>query len=327
MINELTKETLQRIKNNAPNNRILTVGDIILDRYIFGEVNRISPEAPVPIVEFTKETYVPGGAANVAANIKGLGTSSYLIGFIGNNKTDQESNELLSSSLYERNIVNYLIKSAQKRTIQKTRIIGGHQQIVRIDKEDKSYYSEEDYKYLRDQLLEGDFYRGFNAVILSDYNKKTITQKTLHDLSSKCEAYNVYLAIGAKPASGLYIKRPNLLSLNKKEAFELTGEKNIITAIDIIKERINPYVLIITLGAEGMVLYDKSLNRITNIPTFAQKVFDVSGAGDTVLAAFVVAQACGVDSLQSALFATKAAGIVVGRVGTAAIDKEVFDEH
>jgi rfaE bifunctional protein kinase chain/domain len=304
------------------NIRILVVGDIMLDHYLWGDIHRISPEAPVPIVHVARDTYTAGGAANVALNLINLGVQTSLIGHIASDEAGQRLSGILSDKGVELIDLNY---NSDTPTIVKTRVIVQNQQLCRIDRE---VFRD---RYLLDNIpnfynvLE-DVLANVDAVIISDYAKGVVTQSLVDFILNKAaDGSNFLVAIDPKPAHKLSFERAGLLTPNRQEALELSGlsinhdEKYPISEIcSQIYKKYAPQLLIITLGADGMAIC-KDGNLETHLPTEAREVFDVSGAGDTVIATLSAALAAGINVNQSAWLANGAAGCVVAHMGTAPV--------
>jgi len=296
-------ELIQKLNNFAGKN-ILIIGDIMLDKYIFGEVERISPEAPVQVVEVKKENYLPGGAANVANNIAALKGNAFMVGVVGK---DNEANILLDE-LKKRNInTEGIFTDNQKPTTQKVRILGQKQQLLRIDYEKKEYLN----KKIENNII--NFIKekidSINAIIISDYAKGVITKDLVEKI--KNTAKNKIIIADPKPKHKDFYKDVSLVTPNIKEAKEMAEKEE-----DLIKELNSP--VLITKGEKGMSLYEKDGN-ITNIPTKAKEVYDVSGAGDTVVATLALALTAGATLKQAAILANHAAGITVGKLGTSTV--------
>ncbi len=296
-------EIIERFKEK----NILIVGDIMLDKYIFGKVDRISPEAPVQVVEVKKENYVPGGAANVANNIAALNAKAFMVGIVGN---DKEA-DILLEELNKRNInTEGIVKDVQKPTTQKVRILGQKQQLLRIDYEKKDYLNKE----TENQILNFIKIRipNTDAIIISDYAKGVITQNLIKEI--KDIAKEKIMIVDPKPKHKDFYKGATLITPNLKEAEQMTEKEE-----DLIKELDSP--ILITKGEKGMSLYEKD-GTITNIPTKAKEVYDVSGAGDTVVATLALALSSKASLRQAATLANHAAGITVGKLGTSTITTE-----
>lgn len=315
---------MEFLKNSA-GVRILIVGDVMLDRYWWGNVNRISPEAPVPVVNLDRISVIAGGAANVAANVAGLGAKSYLVGVIG----DDEESELMPEILNSKNIcTEYLVKSSQRRTTVKTRVIAHNQQIVRVDQETKVDLSAADESKVW-ALIESLFSR-IQIIIISDYGKGTVTNNILVRLITKAKKENKIIFIDPKGRDYLKYQGATILTPNRYEIAEACKmEQHNQTAIEnaggkLISELGLKYLLV-TQGEEGMTLFQKEKETV-HLPVESRNVYDVTGAGDTVIACMAVAVGCGVDFTDAARFANRAAGLVVGQVGTTAISMEMLNQ-
>ena len=304
------KELLEQIKSL----KFLVIGDVMLDRYVIGEVSRISPEAPVPVLTVQEEKSVAGGASNVALNLRSLGSSVETIGWFG---ADQKGNKLVEilSTADVKVDTNFRFSSAP--TISKSRVTASNQQICRVDREAHVADYSPDLRVLGDLLIPK--VKTADAVIISDYGKGFVTNELLELVSSHAR----FVAIDPKPSRLLKYSDPDLLTPNRLEALELAGLSREtrgpfpqIEVVDRIFERFAPKMLAITLGSEGMLLAKDGKIKST-IPTAAREVFDVSGAGDTVIASLTMALVSGESFEHSAEFANLAAGVVVGKVGTA----------
>jgi D-beta-D-heptose 7-phosphate kinase/D-beta-D-heptose 1-phosphate adenosyltransferase len=289
---------LGEISSNFKGKKILVVGDVILDKYIIGEVSRISPEAPVPVLEVRDEFFEPGGAANVAANLSTLEGRVNLFGFIG----QDEAGVTLKNLLEEKGIVYYFGNNS--KTTLKIRPKVKNQQLLRIDYEDKSKknFNSEIIDKMRQESLDSDL------IVISDYDKGTISP----DLIDFIKGLGKRIIADPKPSNIHLFSDVFLIKLNEKEAFEISKEKDIYLAGRNIRARFNSD-LIITCGEKGMVLFsDKELE----IPTYAKEVYDVSGAGDTTLSALALSIASGASLEEAAIISNYAAGIAVGKAGT-----------
>ena len=304
------KELFEQIKSL----KFLVIGDVMLDRYVIGDVSRISPEAPVPVLTVQEEKSVAGGASNVALNLRSLGSSVETIGWFG---ADQKGNKLVEilSTADVKVDTNFRFSSAP--TISKSRVTASNQQICRVDREAHVADYSPDLRVLGDLLIPK--VKTADAVIISDYGKGFVTNELLELVSSHAR----FVAIDPKPSRLLKYSDPDLLTPNRLEALELAGLSREthgpfpqIEVVDRIFERFAPKMLAITLGSEGMLLAKDGKIKST-IPTAAREVFDVSGAGDTVIASLTMALVSGESFEHSAEFANLAAGVVVGKVGTA----------
>ncbi|EFI34556.1 PfkB domain protein [Desulfonatronospira thiodismutans ASO3-1] len=309
-------ETRQKLIQNLDRirgKRLLVIGDIMLDHYQWGEVSRISPEAPVPVVYVEKETYSLGGAGNVARNIKSLGGEPVLISVAGDDDHCREIKKMLDREGIEHTIVS----SRKRKTTVKTRVIGNSQQIVRVDQENCNDL-EPGLMAEITSLIEK---KGFGEyVLVSDYGKGMVNRKTL----SALQDYKVVL--DPKTKNFRVYKDLFLMTPNQKEAEEgsntkINSNKDIISTGKKIMKTKNLENLLITVGPMGMVLF-RSNKEILHFPTSARKVYDVTGAGDTVIATMGICLQAQYSLPDACMTANFAAGLVVGQVGTAAADRE-----
>ena len=314
---------LQKLVPNFINQKILVIGDLILDRYIYGAVSRISPEAPVPVVQVTNEKNMPGGAANVARNVRSLGGNVVLSGIVGQ---DQSGRDLLSILSDEGIATDGVMSLPQLRTTVKTRILAEHQQVVRVDRDDPvSLPADMLSEFCR---IAADAVSHVSGVIIEDYAKGTVQQEVVDVVLAAAKKQGVLIAFDPKENSNLKIDGISVATPNRKETFVLAclpemstpddplKDKALLRAADILLEQWTPDFLIVTLGSHGMLLISKN-QKPCRVHTVAQEVFDVSGAGDTVVAAALLALCAGADHNQAAELANCAAGVVVGKVGTA----------
>lgn len=302
---------------------VLVVGDVMLDRYIWGDIRRISPEAPVPVVEIHRETCTAGGAANVAFNLAALGVRCEIFGTFGQDASGDELCTLLAA---KKVAVEPSLARAGTPTITKTRVIAQRQQVCRLDREDRpSFYSLAGAGLL-DLLAEKA--RQYDAVILSDYAKGTIEQAVIDRLRQVRAADGGFLALDPKPTRPLEIADLDLLTPNRHEANLLVGlpahthdePGEIERVADLVATRYRPQHLVMTLGDKGMLLKSRT-GAARHFPTIARQVADVSGAGDTVMATLTVAMAAGLPAEDAVHLANAAAGVVVGKLGTATLTR------
>lgn len=326
-----TKVSAARVRQilaGASRTRVLVVGDAMLDHFIRGSVARISPEAPVPVVDFEDENFMPGGAANVARNLTALQVPTELLGAVGRDAAAGQLKKLLN----EYHIgCRGLLDDASRATSVKTRIVAHKQQVVRIDHETRDGLNAS----LTERLLGTvrSMISGAAAVIVGDYGKGVVTQPLLDEVKRICRANGVWLSVDPKPVHHLNLSGLSLITPNRKEAFELAGlpdetrhgnpfaDANLMRVAEGLLNEFRPAVLLITLGELGMLLCRHG-QKPFHIPTVAQEVFDVSGAGDTVIATFTLAIAAGASPPEAAIISNHAAGIVVGKVGTATVTPE-----
>jgi D-glycero-beta-D-manno-heptose-7-phosphate kinase len=312
----------------APNTRVLALGDIMLDRYVWGRVTRISPEAPVPVLDYVEDSVMPGGAANVARNLAALQAPAQLLGVVGKD----ESGRCLRG-LFDQYLVGHdaVVTVKDRATSVKTRIIAHRQQLVRVDRETRGDISPATARRLL-RLLEAKLDQT-DAIIVGDYGKGVVTQTLLDAIKTACRERGIWLSLDPKPVHRLNLQGLSLITPNRKEAFELAGlpddvraanpleDSALMATVDKLLNDINPAVLLITLGEQGMLLCQRHRPPF-HIPTVAQAVFDVSGAGDTVIASFTLAIASGASPNEAAIFSNHAAGVVVGKLGTATASPE-----
>jgi rfaE bifunctional protein kinase chain/domain len=303
-----------RILTEFTKKKILVIGDLILDRYIWGKVDRISPEAPVPIVEVTKEDFLLGGASNVAHNIAALGGSATIVGIIGND----QAGDVLTTLLDERGIQSQGVLRCSRNTIVKTRVIAHNQQVVRFDKENKDRLdgkiAERLFEYIREAIPDHD------AVIISDYKKGVISSELIKAVLKSAKPSRIFVSVDPKVGHFKFYKHVSLVTPNLAEAslasgIEIKDEKSLINAGKTLLKSLSCDAVLITRGEQGMSLFEKE--KVTHIPTATKDVYDVTGAGDTVIAAFTLAYAAGAGMKNAAVIANHAAGIVVAKVGTA----------
>lgn len=304
--------------------KVLVIGDIMLDHYIWGDVQRISPEAPVPVVHVTRDTYTAGGAANVALNLANLGVKTSILGHCANDEAGKRLAEIFRANSISQVLP---ISDSNVPTIIKTRVIIRGQQLCRIDREaSRDLYNVEINEKFED-LLEA-VVADADAIIISDYAKGVITQSLVSRLLNNPRHKNGSLltAVDPKPARRLNFNGIGLLTPNRNEALELaelpTYNPDVEYPLDeicnSIHDKYDPRLLVVTLGAEGMAIC-KEGEVIKKLPTEARQVFDVSGAGDTVIAILTASLAAGATPFDAATLANIAAGCVVSHMGTAPI--------
>ncbi len=296
------------------NPKILVVGDLMIDHYLWGKCERISPEAPVQVVVIEKETSVLGGAGNVIHNLRALGASVGVLSVIGNDDNAQE----LKTLLHEIDInTNTLVVQENRNTSKKSRIIASHQQVVRYDKESTEDISNE----VQAQILEHFVQEiaSYDIVLLSDYGKGVLTDALTRKLIATAQKAGKKVLVDPKGTNYAKYAGAYLLTPNKKEAIEASGieiqdEETLLEAIVQLKNTCGLAVSLITLSEDGIAIYDENLRTH---PTVAREVYDVTGAGDTVIASLGFALACGYDIDKAVQFSNLAAGVVVGKLGSA----------
>ena len=312
----MERKRLEQLLNQFQDKKIVVVGDVMLDEFTWGEVKRISPEAPVPVVEVIRETVQLGGSANVVANIKALGGNPVTIAVTGQDAAAERLRKLYRGLEIDS---SYLIADDRQTTI-KTRIIAHNQQIVRTDREDRKPVPSIVSKSLGRKFLE--VLPGCDAVIVSDYDKGVVNRELLRVILPEAKRAGVPVFLDPKVGHADYYKPTTLITPNQREA-ELLSGKRILDTADLeeagrllLRRFECPYILI-TRGREGMSMFEK--NAVHHLPAAAREVFDVSGAGDTVIATLAMAASCGASMAEAARIANEAGGIVVGRVGTATL--------
>jgi D-glycero-beta-D-manno-heptose-7-phosphate kinase len=326
--NHLARKRVQELLASAQGRRVLVIGDVMLDQFIWGRVSRISPEAPVPVVEFERESFMPGGAANVARNLTALGVPTELFGSLGRDTAAPQLKRLLAAEHVD---CRGLLTVGSRMTTRKIRVIAHQQQVARVDRESRGDLdgraSRRLLAALERRLDDAD------AVIVGDYGKGVVSQALLDTLKRLCRERGLWLSLDPKPVHQLDLSGLSLITPNRKEAFELAGmvdgsrgddplaDTALLHAANKLLEDLRPALLLITLGDHGMLLCQRG-EQPHLIPTVAQEVFDVSGAGDTVIASFTLAVAAGASPVEAAIFSNHAAGVVVGKVGTATVSPE-----
>ncbi|MBI2252401.1 MAG: D-glycero-beta-D-manno-heptose-7-phosphate kinase [Armatimonadetes bacterium] len=319
------KSLLKKVISNFHKKRILVLGDLMMDHWVWGKVNRISPEAPVPIVEVDNYSYTPGGAANVVNNLCSLGAKVSLIGVVGK---DFIGKKLKRDLKFQGVDVKGIFYASDRPTTLKTRIIAHSQQVVRADYEKKERLSKEIIKTLIHHIA-GDL-KNYDALLISDYNKGVINADLLGEVLNLSRQYALKVIAGPKPENLKYFTGINLITLNQKEAslavgFELKKEKDLIQAGEKILKDLNLESILITRGESGMSLFERG-GKIYHVPALASEVYDVSGAGDTAISVLTLALTCGASFYQATLLSNQAAAIVVKKVGTAVVTALELEE-
>ena len=317
-------DKLISIVNKFKSKKVLVIGDIMLDEYHWCDVSRISPEAPVPVCSVNKTTLVPGGAGNVALNIETLGANVLLAGTIGNDS----SGDKLITILNKHNInTEGLIRDDEKPTILKSRIIAHQQQMVRVDRENNDDITQSTrnklFKFIESQLTTLD------AILISDYAKGTLPETFIQRIINLASTENKIVVIDPKGDNytkykGAFTLTPNFKEFTTVIKKSLTSEKEIADeAIKLVK-RLNLNALLITRSEKGMSIISRDLEKI-DIPTQAKEVYDITGAGDTVIATLTLALSSGTTMETAAQLANIAAGLVVAKVGTSTISPEELE--
>lgn len=319
---------LERLKNilaGFKGRQLLVLGDLMLDEYIWGQVDRISPEAPVQVVEVKKDAYTLGGAGNVVNNLVSLGARVKMVSIIGNDS----KGALLKDELHQLGVeTGGIICDERRCTISKTRVIAVNQQVVRLDREDRRPIGEN----MEDKMV--DYISGhldrIEVILVSDYLKGTITPRLLQAVIKEAKRYDIPVIVDPKGIDYTKYTGVTIITPNKKEAalaagMEIDGEEQVIAAANKLLDKLDLKAVLITRSQEGMSLLERG-KPIINIPTRAREVYDVSGAGDTVLAGLGVGLANKLSLTNAATIANIAAGIVVSKVGTASVTcDEIID--
>ena len=314
--------TVKRVKSllrAARKSRVLVVGDVMLDQFMWGSVKRISPEAPVPVVEFQNETFMPGGAANVARNLTALGAAVNLYGLVGMDEGAKRLKKLLKEDGVDG---KGLVSAGDRMTTRKTRVIAHQQQMLRVDRETNEPMSPRTARRMLSSVEKQ--LDDACAVIVCDYSKGAVTQEFLDGLREQCQSTGVWLSFDPKPAHNLNLAGMSLITPNRSELFALAGlpdedtSASLNAAVKGVQDKCDPDIMLVTLSEQGMLLCPRG-ERPTLIPTMAQEIYDVSGAGDTVIASFTLAIAAGATPAEAAVFSNHAAGVVVGKMGTAVV--------
>ena len=312
---------LKSIISDFTDKKILVIGDLILDEFIWGKVSRISPEAPVPVVWVENESFMPGGACNVANNINSLGAKAYLVGTVG----PDDRAGILKGELEHRGVnVDGILTDSQRPTILKTRVIAHQQQVVRIDKEKVDPIRKNAIKRLVNHVesVIGDM----DGVIIEDYGKGLITPELLNKIVPLAKKKKKIIAVDPKEEHFTSYRGVTLLTPNNKEAskaagFEIKDKATLKKAGFEILKKLKVKILLVTLGENGMMVFEAG-RAPKKIETIAQEVYDVSGAGDTVISSYVLSLISESNPIQAAHIANCAAGIVVGKVGIAVVTQD-----
>jgi D-beta-D-heptose 7-phosphate kinase/D-beta-D-heptose 1-phosphate adenosyltransferase len=319
-------DTLSEAVGKFRGKRILVIGDLMLDRFVWGSVSRISPEAPVPVVEVRKETTCLGGAANVAANIRALGGIPIPVGIIGD---DFEGRRLRHEFRILGSPVAGLVADRSRATSVKTRIIAHHQQVCRTDREDRTPTSPALHRRVVSRFRK--MLQSCAAVVVSDYAKGLISPLLLKEILPMARASGKIVCVDPKLKDlGLYrpatVITPNTLEAERASGVTISNRRDLLRAGKKILRSLRVDYLLITRGEEGMALF-QGASGVTHIPTVAREVFDVTGAGDTVISTLTLGLVAGLPILQAAVLANIAAGIVVGKLGTATVTPDELTDR
>lgn len=314
----IEEDKLEAIFEGMRTKTIMVIGDLMLDHYIWGKVDRISPEAPVPVVDVQEEKFRLGGAGNVASNLLSLGASVIMSGVRGSDK----EGDVLLSILRELGVPSdHVLIDSGKGTTVKTRIIAHTQQIARLDREDRSFITEE----LRHQLINSiqDTIDSIDAIIVSDYAKGVVSRELIHEVVKMKKNNGVLVFVDPKERNFSFYRNVDVITPNVKElsfgaGIKIESYDDILTAARKIKSTLQCDTVLVTRGEHGMSLFDR-YDEVVDIPAVARAVYDVTGAGDTVIASFALSLVSGATPREAAIIANTAAGLVVAEVGAASV--------
>jgi D-beta-D-heptose 7-phosphate kinase/D-beta-D-heptose 1-phosphate adenosyltransferase len=319
------KNELKRFLNRFSKRKILVLGDMMLDHYIWGSVRRISPEAPVPVVNVQSESVLLGGAGNVLHNILTLGGGGMICSVVGSDDAGKWIIDEIASNGVQ---MDGLVIENDRPTTKKTRIIAHQQQVVRYDHEKRGKIKLKTERkmiaFITDHLMEID------GIVVSDYAKGVVTEGLMKKVIPWAKKRGIPIVVDPKVERLSYYKNVTMITPNHLEASEGSGieiddEKSLCKAGKILLKKLKCEAVLITRGEHGMSLFEKN-GKITHIPTEAKEVYDVTGAGDTVVGTLSLALAAGAPFAEAARMANHAAGIVVGEVGTAAIQRKDLEQ-
>ena len=313
---------LDSLKNSRPN--ILVVGDLMIDHYLWGGCDRISPEAPVQVVNVSKETSVLGGAGNVINNLHTLGASVSVASVIGQDEIGRELLLMLKSLGVK---TEGLVTQEGRKTSKKSRVIASNQQILRYDKESKEDIISDSAEKIVTAIKKDLFL--YDMIILSDYGKGVLTQELCQEIILLATAQNKKVLVDPKGTDYSKYKGAHFLTPNKKEACEATGidivdDESLLQAGEWLRRECELELSMITLSEDGIAIFDEKMHKV---PTVAKEVFDVTGAGDTVIASLAFAMSSGEDIISAAQFANAAAAVVVGKIGSATASINEIEEY
>jgi len=328
MTKTLTRDRARLITDGFSGKRIVVLGDVMLDEFIWGRVRRISPEAPVPVVEVDRQTLALGGAGNVVSNLVALGATAIPIGVIGD---DSDAHRLRSAFAALSAGDKSLISDPARPTTIKTRIIAHNQQVVRADRESRSAIPSSIEAAVAEAFCRE--IKGADAAVVSDYGKGLLTPTLLPRVLKAANEQGLIVCLDPKMRNFVHYQPVTVITPNHQEAAEAAGvsiedETGLIQAGRKILGSIDTQAVLITRGEEGMTLFtgadkaDKDDVSVTHIPTVAREVYDVTGAGDTVIATLALALASGASLEEAAVLANHGAGVVVAKVGTASVTRE-----
>ena len=322
---------MKSLFNSFNEKKIMIVGDVMLDIYMKGKVERISPEAPVPIVSVTETFSRLGGAANVAQNLKSLGTKPILCSIIGN---DEKANELLRLMHEQNMITSGIVKSNERITTRKVRIISNNAQMLRVDTEDTFDLTDKEHDLLMTEIKNIINNEKIDGIILQDYNKGVLTENIIKDTVALANERNIPVGVDPKKKNFLAYKNVTFFKPNLKELREGIGISSkdegiddIIKSVDALHEKLNCRYLMTTLSERGVLIKDYETNECHHIPAHLRKIADVSGAGDTVLSVAMLCLVCKQNAYNIAALSNLAGGLVCEELGVVPINKDRLKEE
>lgn len=317
-MNEISLSNLEKALERFGSANIVVVGDVMMDKFIWGKVSRISPEAPIPVVDVQKESIMLGGAGNVAHNLVSLGAKVHLYSVIG---PDVMGNEIIQELAKKDCRVDGLVVDDVRPTTVKTRVLAHAQQVVRFDREDRNEIKDSTIEKILSGIMNN--ISETSAVIVSDYAKGVICRRLMNELGPLLRRKKIFWAADPKTRDTTLLRGATVLTPNQNEAEAISGikiesEESLFRAGEKLIRAFKSRALLITRGEAGMALIEQG-GKLFTIPTVAKEIYDVTGAGDTVVATFTLGAASGLNLRESAFLANLAAGIVVGKIGTATV--------
>jgi D-glycero-beta-D-manno-heptose-7-phosphate kinase len=326
----VNSERLQQILDRASKQRLLVIGDLMLDEFVWGKVGRISPEAPVPVVEVSGESFYPGGAANVARNLREFTAHVGVVGMIGRDRGGEQLRQLLADQKIDTSACSI---SPDFPTIVKTRIIARQQQVVRVDREKILAPDEKQIGLVVASVKK--MLPEIDGIIFEDYGKGFLAERLVSEIVTAARESRKVVAADPNPRNNLPWHGLSVVKPNRSEAFhaagiplqESDGDDRVLKEVGaILLQKWQAELVLITLGEEGMMLFQRG-QKPHHVPTKARQVFDVSGAGDTAIALFTLALCSGATALEAADIANNASAVVVGKLGTATVSPEELREN
>lgn len=324
----LRRERFGEIVGRIPDKKIMIVGDVGVDRYTIGHASRLSPEAPVPVVAVTSQNDKLGMAANVADNVKAFGATPYLASVVGEDRVCEELFSLLEKNSIPK---DHIYRHGSRRTSLKERVVAQNQQVVRIDHEITAPLDRATEDFFLERVVP--LVARFDAIILEDYAKGLLTDRVARGIIEAARKENKFITVDPTTVirspeiyKGVSLFKPNLHEAEKLSGVEIRDESTLHDAGEKLLQVVDTPIVVITQGKAGMTLFTRGEAPV-HIPTFARSVFDVSGAGDTVISMLTLALACGSTLVEGALLANFAAGVEVGKQGTATVSIEELEQY